>query len=275
MRENSVFFSQLFMDLLIYNHLFKEVGDIVLVYVVSNLFVCIDGCHFLLKGNTLTKYNERKCFMSHHQCFLTLENQVNIICNDNCPTKDNIGWVNCYKECYDVQCLSRPLNSFVSRMNVSNSGQNGKDSTIDELLTQYLCEHGKKCTIHDFFHFRHKNIENNCALFQDSLLFIADFKLIKLNLLHMNDFESYCLCSCPNTCVEFMIIDGNNIILFSQSKEGLCLHQFDLSEKLWTCFTIENYRDSNSNHQKLTIRNFKVLKGRYIPKTEKRKLYSS
>jgi hypothetical protein len=260
------------MDLLVYRHLFPEIGNIVLEYIASDLFVYIDGNHFLLRGNSLIKYNERRCYMSHHQC-LNFDNQVKIICHDPCPTKDNIGWMDLCKECYNVDCLSKSK-SRNSKLLIGNVGQNGMDSTVEQVTSEFMCQHGQKCTLSTNFTFKYKNIQNVCALSEEEIIFLGDNKLIKCKLKGPNLFESYNLCSC--TLMKYftrIVIDGSMVILFSTNSDVLCVHQFDLLKKTWVCTTIDSFRDVNSKDNPIvTIDKFMVLKGKYNPKTLKRKM---
>lgn len=253
------------MDLLIYKHLVPQIGQIVLEFIATDLFLCIDGSHYLLRTGSLTKYNERRCFMSHHRCFIASNNQVKIICNDFCPTKDNIGWVDCYRECYD--CLSMPKYWNVSQMWINYSGQNGTDTMIKQLISKFLCDHDKTCTIRTQLGELHQNIDcNSCAIYKDEIIYLAHNHLIKRNLVELH-FSSFSLCSdLIGKNVEEIIIDGDIVILFSKSSEDkLCLHQFDLLEETWTCTTIGN----------VTIGKFSILKGKYNPKSQKRKFHLS
>jgi histidinol phosphatase-like enzyme len=60
------------MDLLIYEHL-----------LYNYLFLPMEII-FLLRDGVLIKHKEKKWYMSHHRCFVTLDNHVKIICNDYC-----------------------------------------------------------------------------------------------------------------------------------------------------------------------------------------------
>jgi hypothetical protein len=63
------------------------------------------------------------------------------------------------------------------------------------------------------------------------------------------------------------------VILFSTNSDVLCVHQFDLLQKTWMCTTIDSFRDINSKENPIvTIDKFMVLKGKYNPKTLKRKM---
>jgi hypothetical protein len=96
-------------------------------------------------------------------------------------------------------------------MIVSNSGQNGQDSTIKKSM--FICQHGIKCSVRTDFYFKHNNILDS-AIYQDNIVFIANNKLIVLSISKL--FESYNLCSGSWKCVDAILIDGDTIIFIFQ-----------------------------------------------------------
>jgi len=170
-------------------------------------------------------------------------------------------------KCQDVACfeLIRTLPKFwnVSSMCIE---QNGNDRVVQQLRHKFVCYHNKKYDQRidiPILQFDSKILFESCVVYEERwLVFIANDVLQKVELFRNHNRFSFPLCGCTKLGYNIqLILDGDVVNVFSVYEKKLTLHKFNiLVAGSWECQEICRVEEE-----------FIVLKGRYIPKTIKRK----